>query len=261
MSEKKNCIAVLTRGYNELIQYDKLIKRNNHIDKNLKDKSIDILIFHEGNIVEKHQIFIKDQTPLLKIQFIDISTIAFQSDKKDIPFDKETSDFSLGYRHMCSFWFIQFFDAVKEYDKLVRIDEDCFIDSNIDDIFIELDKYTFICGILSGDEKFVTKGLNDFSIDFINRYNKDYSFKTMSRKDPDGPYTNLIGFSLDLVRKNTLFQKYINEVDSSNMIYKRRWGDLPLWGEVIQYIFGKDTLKVDNTIKYYHGSHSMYVNP
>lgn len=257
---EKDCIAVLTRGYNELIEYENLIKRNNHIDKNLKDKSIDILIFHEGNILEEHQTFIKYQTPLLKIQFIDITNIAFQTDKKDIPTDKELPFFSLGYRHMCSFWFIQFFDVVKKYDKLLRIDEDCFIDSNVDDIFTQLDKYLFVCGRLSGDFDFVTKGLNNFSIDFIHRHNKEYSFKTMSKKSPSGPYTNLIGFSLNHIRNNTSFQKYIDEVDSSNMIYKRRWGDLPLWGEVIHYIFGNDTIKIDNTIKYYHESHSIYVN-
>jgi hypothetical protein len=52
------CIAVLTRGYNNMNQYEDLINRNIHISDNLVDKSIDILIFHEGNISKEHQIFI-----------------------------------------------------------------------------------------------------------------------------------------------------------------------------------------------------------
>jgi len=44
------------------------------------------------------------------------------------------------------------------------------------------------------------------------------------------------------------------------MIYERRWGDLPLWGEVIYYIFGEETMKVDNNIMYYHGSHFSKIN-
>jgi hypothetical protein len=43
------------------------------------------------------------------------------------------------------------------------------------------------------------------------------------------------------------------------MIYRRRWGDLPLWGEVIYYIFGSELLKIDKDIKYFHGSHECYI--
>lgn len=38
----KKCIAVLTRGYDNIVKYDKLIKRNKYIDNNLINKDIDI---------------------------------------------------------------------------------------------------------------------------------------------------------------------------------------------------------------------------
>jgi hypothetical protein len=255
----KTCIAVLTRGYDNIDSYSTLIKRNLHIACNLNDKSIDILIYHEGNIREDHQIFIKSKTPRLKIQFIDISNIAFQPNKQNI-IVTDAESFSLGYRHMCSFWFIDFFNAVKEYDTLLRIDEDCFVDSNIDTILLNLKQYTFITGIKSKDEEFVTRGLNQFSLNFVNRYNDIFSFKKNDPKRPEGPYTNLFGCSLEKIRNNDAFQKYKNELDESNMIYQRRWGDLPLWGEVIYYIFGEETMKVDNNIMYYHGSHFSKIN-
>ena len=44
------------------------------------------------------------------------------------------------------------------------------------------------------------------------------------------------------------------------MIYKRRWGDLPLWGEVIFYIFGNESLYINSKLKYYHESHKLNVN-
>ena len=94
----------------------------------------------------------------------------------------------------------------------------------------------------------------------MKKHNNNFTFKTNDVKFPSGPYTNLIGFSLDKIRNNEAFQKYKTDIDNSNMIYKRRWGDLPLWGEVIYYIFGNETLKIDNTIKYFHGSHSDCVN-
>ena len=57
-----------------------------------------------------------------------------------------------------------------------------------------------------------------------------------------------------------MFYKYIQHVDSSNQIYEKRWGDLPLWGEAIDYILGTDGLFIDKTFTYYHGSHNSHVN-
>lgn len=256
----KSCVALLTKGYTELHEYNTLIKRNNHISQHLIDKSIDILIFHEGNISESHQVYIQYTTPDLKMKFIDISDIAFKPEKKDIRSIKEVETFPIGYKHMCSFWFVEFFEAVKEYDKLVRIDEDCFINFNIDELFLELDKYTFVTGIVEPDADSVTIGLNEFSLDFINKYKHILTFKNENSRTPGGPYTNVFCISLENVRNNNLFQLYRDEIDKSNMIYERRWGDLPLWGDVIQYIFGNEQLKVDYRIKYFHGSHGRTIN-
>ena len=256
----KSCIAVLTRGYDDINQYQNLIRRNKHIVYHLENKSIDILIFHEGNIKEDHQSFIKNETRELNIKFIDISNIAFQSEKKTIPFETSDKYGGLGYRHMCTFWFINFFDAVKEYDKMIRIDEDCYIDTNIDRIFSQLDDHIFVCGRLSRDEDFVTEGLNTFSLNFMNKYKDVYQFKNTNTKEPGGPYTNVMGYALNKIRDNKILNLYINEIDISNMIYKRRWGDLPLWGEVVYYIFGMDAMKIDTNIRYFHGSHNSYIN-
>ncbi len=256
----RSCIAVLTKGYNNLYEYNKLIQRNKHISNNLIDKSIDILIFHEGNIEEIHQTYIKCQTPDLKMLFIDISEIAFRSEKKDIPCMKGLESFSLGYKHMCSFWFVEFLEAVKDYDKMIRIDEDCLINFNIDDIFIELENYNFITGLVSDDAPLVTIGLNDFSLEFINKYKHLFTFKNTTPKVIEGPYTNVFGIMLNNIRNNDIFHIYRTEIDKSDMIYERRWGDLPLWGEVIYYIFGNESMKVDYRIKYFHGSHGRIIN-
>ena len=253
----KSCIAVLNRGYNDIKKYSDLIKRNKCIAKNLNDKQIDILIFHEGNINKQHQIYIQNETLELELKFINVLDIAFNKEKEEIIIE-EAHNFGIGYRHMCSFWFVNFYHIVKEYDKMLRIDEDCFIDFNIDNILLDLDTYIFTTGMLQYDAKFVTIGINDFSIEFMK--NHEYEFKRNDKKNPNGPYTNIIGISLEKIRKNDTFIKYVEEIDKSNMIYKRRWGDLPLWGEVIYYIFGLDTLKINKDIKYFHGSHNLKVN-
>jgi hypothetical protein len=60
---KKIAIAVLTRGYNDLESYNKLIARNVLIHDKLTINSkfdYDVVIFHEGNITEEHQAYISN---------------------------------------------------------------------------------------------------------------------------------------------------------------------------------------------------------
>jgi len=258
----KKCVALLTRGYDNFDSYSSLITRNKHIECNLLDKTIDILIFHEGNITEQHQIEITKNTPLLNIKFINITSHAFKKEKECIKFYEPTKMFNLGYRHMCSFWFVDFWNFVSDYDYLIRIDEDCIVFSNIDDVFTKLIKYPIISAKYDGDNDFVTVGMNQFTLNFINNNSESgYVFKKNNPKHlPGGPYTNFCGLSLKTLRENNMLHKYIQEVDLSNQIYEKRWGDLPLWGEVVDYIIGSESLFIDNTFRYYHESHKTLVN-
>lgn len=256
----KSCVAVLTRGYTTIPEYDCLIKRNEHIAAHLTDKSIDVLIFHEGNILPTHQSHIMRQTPNLKIRFIDVversGGSAFNPEKAMIP-DETRYAFPLGYRHMCSFWFVDFWKIVTEYDYLLRIDEDCYVEFPLDSIFDKLQNTALVFGRTYIDDAFVTVGLNDFTREFLNRNRPD---KTFAARLPEGPYTNVFGVALHRLRNNAALKQYVDEIDRSNMIYKRRWGDLPLWGEAIHYIIGADNVVVDGALRYYHASHGMHVN-
>ena len=256
----KLAISVLTKGYNDISEYSNLIKRNKHIESNLNDLTIDILIFHEGNIEDEHQKYISEQTSALNIKFINISDKAFKKEKEHIIYEYAGHSHNIGYRHMCSFWFVDFWKYVEEYDYLLRIDEDCFIFSNIDYIFSQLSIYFLVSGVYQSDLDFVTVGLNKFTLDFINKNSDNYEFKKKEETPPGGPYTNLFGISLIELRKNNMLFKYIEEIELSDMIYKRRWGDLPLWGDAIAYIIGNDKLYFDKNLKYYHLSHDCHVN-
>ena len=248
-------IVLLTRGYQDYTHYGMLIRRNKHIEYHLQDKNIDILIFHEGNIY--HQEDIMRETPSLRIQFIDIKKdgLAFEKDMEKIPVDKDTAMFGYSYRHMCSFWFVDFWHFVKGYDEIIRIDEDCYILFDPTKVFEQLNTHVMVCGFYGVDEPFVTKGLNDHTEAFMKKRGLPFE-----PKSPGGPYTNLCGFSLKKIQKYPIIGEYIHSVQESNRIYSHRWGDLPLWGEVIHYLLGPTSLKVDKSIVYYHGSHDIWVN-
>jgi hypothetical protein len=257
--ESKICISVLTRGYTNSNKYYKLIERNKCIEKRISSKKVDILIFHEGNISPNQQTYISTKTPSLSIKFVDITTHAFKKEKETIEIDDDTKSFTLGYRHMCSFWFIDFWNFVEEYDYLIRIDEDCFVMFDPLSMIISLKDYNFVSGIYDKDEPYVTKGLNEFTLSFIKK-NDTYSFIEMEPKQPGGPYTNLFGIALHAIRNNFILYRYQTDVSDSNAIYQYRWGDLPLWGEVIHYIFGDKSLLLDENLIYFHESHDKNIN-
>jgi len=256
----KCCVAALTRGYEDISKYDRLIKRNEHISRHLTNKSIELVLFHEGNIPAQHQSYIMEKSPGLVIKFVNVAEKgAFREEKALLP-EESGNRFPIGYRHMCSFWFVDFWNAVSDYDYLLRIDEDCNIDFSIDSVFANLDSYLFVFGDTCLDEWFVTIGMNKFSLEFIDRNRDQYEFKQTNTRPPRGPYTNVFGLALNRIREYGIFKQYVSAIDASDMIYKMRWGDLPLWGEAIHYIFGSETAKIDRNIRYFHASHSSYVN-
>jgi hypothetical protein len=253
----KNAVVLLTRGYKEYENYYSLIQRNKSISKNLNDKTMDIVIFNEGNISDLHQELIKRETPELNIKFVTINEKAFLKENEVFAFYKTTirDIWHYGYRHMCHFWFIDFVHFCNDYDYILRIDEDCIIDFNIDEIFNILPSKFLIAGAVDKDDEHVTHGLNKFTLDFLkkNGFNK-------KSKEPGGPYTNIFALNLLKLHKNNFLKIYMNYIDKSNNIYIYRWGDLPLWGEVLEYFYKKHDYLIYNKINYYHGSLSKYVN-
>lgn len=246
----RKAIVTLTRGYTNYYYYDIIVNRNKSIESNLFDKTIDILIFYEGNISESDQEWIAEQTPTLNIKFINITEYAFQKNKESIVI-YDTYKCHFGYRHMCHFWFVDFWKYVEDYDKILRIDEDCLIFSNIDIIFEKLETKVALYGQWEPDEDFVTIGLNNFTRTFLEN-NNIYNTKS---HNPSGPYTNLIAINIVIAKSNVLLQKYIDAIDTSDNIYSYRWGDLPLWGEALYYLFDEEQHNKDINIKYIH-----YVN-
>jgi hypothetical protein len=259
LNKNKNAVMVLTRGYDNNEKYLSLISRNKSIRKNLINKETDIVIFHEGNITDLQQSYIKNETPDLNIIFTDISEFAFKKENEEIPFyksyDKKINP-PKGYRHMCHFWFIDFLKYCENYDYILRIDEDCFIDFIIDDIFDLLPNKIVIAGMNVEDENGVVFGLNNFTLKFLIENN----FNNIKPRLVDGPYTNIFALNLIKVRNNELILKYIKAIDDSKNIYIYRWGDLPLWGEVLHYICEPNDYLITDKIKYFHGSLITYVN-
>ena len=260
-------IIVLTRGYAKLSDYNVLLERNKQIAIHLKDKSIPLVFYHEGNITDEQQKYIQHANEDLKMQFIDISDKCFLKERENVTFFPRTDpakgghwSWGYGYRHMCNFWFKDFFQYIEEYDYVIRIDEDCYVKFSIDDAFDKImnNKIPFLYGKTFGDPGFVVIDLNQSTMNFL----KENGYDSVKSRQQVGPYTNIFGLNMIKIReKKDILEKYHDYMDKINGIYIYRWGDLPLWGEIMHYIFGIDCNKfIDKSLTYYHKSHGKNVN-
>lgn len=264
-------IIVLTKGYDDIENYQTLIDRNNSIFENLVSKSnhsFENIIFHEGNIPTEHQEYISSKS-LIPLIFRNVkdsaSRSAFNDSKNQInnvlcPPTELSNRFPLGYKHMCHFWAIDLFDYLEEYQYIIRIDEDVIVHEfppEVIDAVIDNDiKFAvpFMCNFL--DDPNVIVGMEKLLNDFCNKnnFNPHTKFKNIL-----GPNTNFMILNIEYFRNHKLVQSFLEEIDNSHGIYSNRWGDAVTWGIII-YALIDEPMYVLDMIEYYHGSHGHHIN-
>ena len=255
-------IATLTRGgFADHIGYDSLIKRNISIETyvyGFQNQNKDVLIFHEGNVSLADQDYIQSKTPSMPLIFVNVA-----SEFGDVPkaaakpmsnycHVTELSDsFPVGYKHMCRFWFSGFLRFTTAYRYVIRIDDDCIVNSFPEGLvqLMDVNDLTLVAAKMdSTDSTDVTIGLQDFVRQ--NFFQEIDFFKF--------PYTNVVIFDADYFRSSIPYQNFVDLVDASGCIYVNRWGDLPLWGAAIQVLHINSF--EDKRIAYLHGSHNAQIN-
>lgn len=250
-----NAVVVLTRGYSDKSKYKDLINRNRSLEQFYND-NISYLIFHEGNINEDHQNYIQSNARI-PLKFINVKD-SFK--EKTMKFSKQTTrsipSCSIGYRNMCNFWICGFWKYVEEYDKILRIDEDCIYKTDYNEVFDVLNDKVCTYGIWKRDAQEWCIGMNRFVVNYLN----NNGMNVQNRTPKNGPYTNVVGFNLKLLRQNQLLKDFLTALEESNNIYFHRWGDLPLWGQILIYMYTTDDHIRYRNIKYYHGSHKRQIN-
>lgn len=255
----KNAVAVLTRGYENVNEYDTLINRTSSINLHASNAKFDHLIFHEGNIIEDHQDYIRSKITPCNQNIIFIHAGGDFNRNFDNPkFYSGTEQFSLNYRHMCNFWFAKFLRYVRAYDNILRIDEDCIIKFDCNESFKKLNDKVMIYGEWVSDQDFVTTNLNQTVLVWANLFSPFVN--TTLPIEISGPYTNIIGFNIKKIMERESLHWFIQFIDNSLGIYYYRWGDHMLWGQALGYLFKPGDHYLDRSMKYYHGSHHCWVN-
>jgi hypothetical protein len=263
--ESKNAFVVLTRGYDNFEKYNLLIERNKSIydvfysklQENNKYK-YDIIIFNEGNITLEQQKYIQNKTPYLPLIFITIKMYDNNFKNKNIcPETVLSNSFSNGYKNMCYFWSIDFLNYLKDYNYIIRIDEDCIIEKLYIDIIDNYKNNEIMFSSPSyqdNDDDDVIVGMNQLFNNYLIEHN--ISQKNLLKM----PYTNFMIVNIYYFNNNNTVKDVLNIIKESNCIFSNRWGDLPIWGYILSYFIDKKYFIEDQNIVYYHGSHDKKIN-
>lgn len=256
-----NATAVLTKGYASETDYKMLVDRNKSIYKifysKLNDKEkFHNIIFHEGNITDTHQKYIQTQTPLFPIFFVAVPFRTQTYPEKNLIcyLTDESNAFSNGYKNMCHFWTIDFLEYLKNYEYIIRIDEDCTVThmpKNILEIYKENNIFYSSPFFQGKDNKKIVVGLKNFFIE-INNKKKYRNFKF--------PYTNFFIMNVPFFNGRKKLKHALTLIDDTDCIFINRWGDLPLWGYLLKYYVGPCNYIEDKNLSYLHGSHGASIN-
>lgn len=239
----KVAIVALTRGYEgDLEKYDDLINRNNSIFEHVNSKissPFEIILFHEGNITLKDQIYIQKNSQS-EITFINVESVFNKYSHVD------------GYTIMCKFQMYYIWDYVKNYDYIIRVDEDLIIKNfnvkSIDKMYRK--NIDFYYSKLIYESHVPT---NNTLPPFLMKL-----FKTKNTKFYNHlfPYTNFYISNVKIWREKTINNKLKNLAETNNQI-TNRWGDLPVLGSFINH-FEINSKRLYSLV-YFHDSHKLLI--
>ena len=259
---KKNAITVLTRGYGSNDGYEKLIHRNKQILSvfyNLLDNKddYDVIIFHEGNITQEQQNYIQSNTPEMPLRFTEVEFLNKNINNPYCPNTNLSNEFPLGYKNMCYFWSITFLEYLKNYDYIIRIDEDCFLEKLDPNVILNYKKNNVMFSSAQyekDDAKEVIIGLKEMFDGYLSKTGKT------KKNELTMPYTNFMVVNIPFFRDNEDVINILAEIKNSDCIFSNRWGDLPIWGYILSYFIDRPLYFEDKTVVYNHESHHVKIN-
>lgn len=253
-------IVVLTRGYSDLAGYDALIARNRSIYEHINSRvtsQYPLLVFHEGDIDHHHQVYIRSVEKNQDLRFVDISS------KFRLPADVDTSQFreswSNGYRLMCRFNALDIWELVKEFEYILRIDEDCILDRIVEDPFLwaNHDKIDYGAVIFVEENHQLTRAtMPDFVRAFLSC--SDLQFEAADIYNDCFPYTNFGLARTEFFLRDDVMQ-FLRSAVAQPQFYQFRWGDLPLLGCALNLFSTEQRVKIIPDTRYSHESHGHFV--
>jgi len=231
-----------------------------------------VIILHEGDYTEdakkeiytgirsecRHLVSFKtiDKDDFCIPPHIDIDKMNSIIDLKVVPYWRNQK-----YRSMCYFWLKNFYKYTKDYNYVMRIDDDSIIEEPIKYDLFELmsnKEYIYLSNIIHLDCSLCNYGMKEFFLkhyedkaekiselfmnhtlacdnvhfnDFKKLYqkinNNEYEGESVELNMPFMYYNNFNIIDVDIWNKPEI-QDIVNKIDEQGYIFYCRWGDAPL---------------------------------
>jgi hypothetical protein len=253
----KTAIYGLVRGHNKRYQYIKVIRRNRLLNQNLSG-SYDMIIFHEGDLDEDHLDLIRGESQ--NVRFINVGDSSFRVpdhiSKKNIPNDR----FGIGYRHMCQFSAIDVWKYLRQYDYVMGLDDDGWIESSVKYNIFEYcrqNNYKFCYIDRSGDGHQPTVAtLPEFTREYVIKNDININCSLEDIHLDDAIITHIFITDVSFWQRDDV-QKYLEAVSKSGGIYKYRWGDASIMSLAVKMFMEEKYVSKLDFFQYTHGNHNF----
>jgi hypothetical protein len=244
----------LLRGGEDRTNYDDYDGRCAALQKLMSNLSFDEVAFHEGNVPAA---VIDEFASTYGARFVDVRLYGGFASAGSLglrlPRVRKAHAYSIGYKHMCRFFALQWMHALSLYDYAMRVDDDVIIQQFLmANPFIHLMSTGAVYGYgLNTEEKHAETVL---TMDpWLRAYVAERRIRPTQPLDVTRIYfTNFFVTRVDWWHQPAV-QQFLFDVDSSMHIYNHRWGDAPLQTTAL-HLFGEADQIVQVYMDYSHAS-------
>jgi hypothetical protein len=249
----KTSLYFLFKNFNAKYKYPVIILHEGDYTEDAKKEIIAGIRSECRNLLTFKQI---DEEDFCIPSHIDIDKMNSIIDLRVVPYWRNQK-----YRSMCYFWMKNFSKYTKDYNYVMRLDDDSIIEEPIKYDLFEMmsDKdYIYISNIIHLDCSLCNYGMKDFFLkhyasekdkinelfmdhtlnnnnEYFNKFkslhkalnNEDYEGASIELNMPFMYYNNFNIINVDVWNKPEI-QDIVNKIDEQGYIFYCRWGDAPL---------------------------------
>jgi alpha 1,2-mannosyltransferase len=249
----KTSLYFLFRNFNAVYKYPVIILHEGDYDEHSKNE-IKMSIRSEcRNLIRFQEL---DSCDFVVPEHIDINKLNKCIEAKPVPYWRNKN-----YRIMCYFWIKHFFKYCKDYDYVMRLDDDSIIEEKINaDLFDLMEKkdLNYASNLLHIDCSICNYGMKDFfiklcpnskeklnelfidhtlknDVNYFNKFKEVYEIINNSKYDENEfdmsmpvMYYNNFSITKPIIWNSPEIKNIINEIDKIGYIFYYRWGDAPL---------------------------------